>query len=80
MPITITKHTCTTEGSKAFPEAASGTLDGVRIVGNNGWCAFALTDSLADSVDVPSLDFDIGEVDLSTLHLFGDSTVAVIRY
>ena len=53
MPITITKHTCTAVGSKAFPEAASGTLDGVRIVGNNGWCAFALTDSLADSVDVP---------------------------
>lgn len=80
MPITITKHTCSPSGSKPFPEATPGTLDGVRIVGVTGWCSFALTASAADAVDVPSSDFDLGEVDLSTLHLFGADTVAVITY
>lgn len=80
MPITVTKHACTPSGSKPFPAAAPGTLDGVRIVGSFSWCAFSLTANAADAVDIPFADFDIGEVDLSTLHLFGDATVAVITY
>ena len=80
MPITITKHACIPSGSKPFPDATKGTLDSVRIVGVTGWCAFGLTADAADAVDVPSLDFDIGEVDLSDLHLFGNQTVAVITY
>jgi hypothetical protein len=80
MPITITKHQCVPGGSKPFPDAVPGTLDGVRIVGVLSWCAFGLTATAADAVDIPSVDFDIGEVDLSTLHLYGADTVAVIRY
>ena len=80
MPITITKHQCVPTGSRPFPDAEPGTLDGVRIIGVFSWCAFGLTATAADAVDIPSPDFDIGEVDLSTLHLFGADTVAVIRY
>ena len=80
MPITITKHNLTAAGSKPFPDATKGTLESVRLVGVTGWCAFGLTGSIADAVDVPSVDFDIGEVDLSDLHLFGADTVAVITY
>lgn len=80
MPITLNKHTCAPSGSKPFPDADPGTIGSVRIVGSFSWCAFALTANAADAVDIPAADFDIGEVDLSTLHLFGDSTVAVITY
>ena len=80
MPITITKHSCVPAGSRPFPDATKGTLDSVRIVGVTGWCAFGLTADAADAVDVPFVDFDIGEVDLSDLHLFGTDTVAVITY
>lgn len=80
MPITITKHSCVPTGSRPFPDATKGTLDSVRLVGVTGWCAFALSNAASDAVDVPSADFDIGEVDLSDFHLFGTDTVAVITY
>lgn len=80
MPIAIKKHICTPSGSKPFPDADPGTLDSVRIVGTFSWCAFGITANAADAVDIPAAEFNIGEVDLSTLHLFGDATVAVITY